>query len=306
MERKNKLKVILLILICNILWGSLFPCVKLGYEAFCIDGSNVFQIMTFAGARFVISGLIITALGLFKKEPLPIGKNKGLPAILLSGLFAIILHYTCTYVGLTMTDSSKTALLKQLATLLYICFGFLFMKDETFGVGKIAGGLIGFAGIALINTGSGSLQLGLGDWLIIAASVFSVVSNLTIKQALKKSTPIMSTGVSHFFGGVVMLIIGLAFGGSIAFTAQSLPIFTYICVASIVSYCLWNYALKQAELSKMFIIKFTEPLFACIFGWLLLGENIFKWEYLGAFVLICGGICLGNMSFKKRIKEETK
>lgn len=299
MDRKSNLKVILLVLICNILWGSLFPCVKLGYEAFHIDGSDVYQIMVFAGARFVISGLVITAIGLFKKEPLPIGKNKGLPAILLSGLFAIILHYAFTYIGLTMTDSSKTALLKQLATLLYICFGFLLMKDETFSWGKLIGGLVGFCGIALINTGSGSLQLGLGDWLIIAASVCSVASNLTIKQALKKSTPIMSTGVSHFFGGVVMLIVGLAGGGKIAFTAQSIPVFAYICVASIVSYCLWNYALKLAELSKMFIIKFTEPLFACLFGWLILGENIFKWEYLGAFVLICGGICLGNMTFKK-------
>jgi drug/metabolite transporter (DMT)-like permease len=133
-----------------------------------------------------------------------------LPAILLSGLFAIILHYAFTYVGLTMTDSSKTALLKQLATLLYICFGFLIVKDETFSVGKLVGGLVGFAGIALINSGSGSLQLGLGDWLIIAASVCAVISNLTIKQALKKSTPIMSTGVSHFFGGV-----GLAVGTAI-------------------------------------------------------------------------------------------
>jgi drug/metabolite transporter (DMT)-like permease len=202
-----------------------------------------------------------------------------------------------------MTDSSKTALLKQLATLLYICFGFLIVKDETFSVGKLVGGLVGFAGIALINSGSGSLQLGLGDWLIIAASVCAVISNLTIKQALKKSTPIMATGVSHFFGGVVMLVIGLAGGGTIAFTAQSIPIFAYICVASIVSYVLWNYALQLAELSKMFIIKFTEPLFACLFGWILLGEDIFKWEYLGAFVLICGGICLGNVSLKS--KKET-
>jgi drug/metabolite transporter (DMT)-like permease len=44
----------------------------------------------------------------------------------------------------------------------------------------------------------------------------------------------------------------------------------------------------------MFIIKFSEPLFACVFGALLLGENIFKWQYLIAFVLISSGIILGN------------
>ena len=42
MNKKNNAKVILLVLLCNFLWGSLFPCVKIGYEAFHIDGSNVF------------------------------------------------------------------------------------------------------------------------------------------------------------------------------------------------------------------------------------------------------------------------
>lgn len=299
MKKNNNLKLILLALLCNILWGSLFPCIKLGYQAFHIDGSNVPQIMAFAGARFVISGAIITALGIFQKEQLPIGKNKGLPAILLSGLFAIILHYACTYVGLSMTDASKTSLLKQLATLLYICFGFLLVKEEHFSINKFLGGLVGFGGIALINMGSGSLQLGLGDWLIIIASVCAVVSNLTIKQAMKKSTPIMSTGVSHLFGGIVLLGIGLAGGGRIVFTWESIPVFAYICTASIISYCLWNYVIKSADLSQMFIIRFAEPLFACLFGWLLVGEDIFRPEYLGAFVLICSGILIGNITPKK-------
>ena len=299
MKKNNNLKLILLALVCNILWGSLFPCIKLGYEAFHIDGSNVPQIMTFAGARFFISGIIIIAFGLFKKEQLPIGKSKGLPAILLSGLFAIILHYAFTYVGLSMTDASKTSLLKQLATLLYICFGFLLVKEEKFSISKFFGGAVGFCGIALINTGSGSLQLGLGDWLIIAASICAVVSNLTTKQAMKKSTPIMTTGVSHFFGGVVLLAVGLIGGGKIAFTWESMPVFAYICFASIIAYCLWNYVIKSAELSKMFIIRFAEPMFACLFGWLLVGEDIFRLEYLGAFVLICGGILIGNMAPKK-------
>ena len=84
MKKNNGLKLLLLALVCNILWGSLFPCIKLGYQAFHIEGTNVPQIMTFAGARFVVSGILIVAMGLFNKEALPIGKNKGLPAILLS------------------------------------------------------------------------------------------------------------------------------------------------------------------------------------------------------------------------------
>ena len=42
------------------------------------------------------------------------------------------------------------------------------------------------------------------------------------------------------------------------------------------------------------MIKFAEPLFTCLFGAVLLGEVIFKIQYLVAFVLISTGIVLGN------------
>ena len=61
-----------------------------------------------------------------------------------------------------------------------------------------------------------------------------------------------------------------------------------------VSYCVWCGTVKSGELSKLFIIKFAEPIFACIFGALILGENIWQIQYLIAFLLISGGILLSN------------
>ena len=51
---------------------------------------------------------------------------------------------------------------------------------------------------------------------------------------------------------------------------------------------------KKGELSKLFIIKFAEPMFACIFGALILGENVFSIQYLSSFFLICIGILVSN------------
>ena len=70
--------------------------------------------------------------------------------------------------------------------------------------------------------------------------------------------------------------------------------FAYICVFSTVGYLLWNCVLQSGALSKIFVIKFAEPLFACLFGALLLGENILKLQYLFAFILISAGILLAN------------
>ena len=78
------------------------------------------------------------------------------------------------------------------------------------------------------------------------------------------------------------------------FTGRAVAVFAYICTASVISYTLWYYILKTCSLSNMFIIKFAEPLFACVFGAMLLGENIFKLQYLVAFVLISLGIIIGH------------
>jgi drug/metabolite transporter (DMT)-like permease len=75
----------------------------------------------------------------------------------------------------------------------------------------------------------------------------------------------------------------------------------YICVASIVSYCIWFGIVKNGELSKLFIIKFAEPVFACIFSAVILGENILKWQYLISFALISAGILISNIRPNKKL-----
>ena len=89
----------------------------------------------------------------------------------------------------------------------------------------------------------------------------------------------------------------------LTFNWYSLGVFAYICTASMTGYVLWNYILKTSDLSNMFIIKFAEPLFACVFGAILLHENIFQWQYLIAFILISTGVILGNKTQKERKNE---
>ena len=69
---------------------------------------------------------------------------------------------------------------------------------------------------------------------------------------------------------------------------------------------MWFSIVKKQSLSKLFIIKFSEPVFACIFGALLLNENILRWQYALAFVLISGGIVLGHLSERKNRLTNTK
>ena len=275
------------------LWGSLFPFIKIGYRVFGIDTGNTADILMFAALRFAVCGIIVCVFACFSKSK---PKMRNICNICLMGIFAIVLHYGFTYVGLSKTDSAKTAILKQLAPLLFACFSFLFVKDEKFSLTKIIGAAVGFCGIIAINAGKSFHGFSSGDVLIISASVCTVISMIISGRSAKEISPFWITGISQLFGGAVLFIVSSATGGKIpVFTVKSTLVFAYICTASIIGYTLFYYVQRTAELSKLFIIKFAEPLFACIFGAVLLGEDIFKVQYLIAFALISSGIVLGNI-----------
>lgn len=300
-----KTKTIFISLLVMLLWGFLFPTVKLGYQVFGI--SSVGDILTFAGLRFFLCGIVISAYAFFRAPKSFVPLRQHIWPVLCVGIFAIILHYTCTYLGLTMTEGSKTAILKQLGAVFYVCFAPLFFPEDKVTAKKMIGLVLGICGIVAINLTGESLRFGWGDLLIIGASFCTVFSNVISKKTFRAVEPIVSTGISQLFGGAVLLTVGLCAGGEVTALVPTTPtqglVFGGILLASIFSYCLWFSTLKKENLSKLFIIKFAEPLFASLFGWIILGEDIFNLRYLSAFVLISLGVWVANQS--NGIKEKS-
>ncbi|MDY5626298.1 MAG: DMT family transporter [Clostridia bacterium] len=289
----SKRKTIFSALLVMFLWGSLFPMIKIGYKAYNITSTG--DILFFAGIRFTICSLIILLYSLIKNRVSFKAEKHKIHLIALSGLFAIILHYSFTYMGLNLTDSSKTAIIKQVGVCFYVCFSWLFFKDDKLTVKKLAGVLLGFSGIAAINMSSNGFTWHLGDSLILLASFCTVFSNVISKKLFNSVDPVTATGISQLFGGIVLLVIGVIMEGRISLKFNiSVLIFVYICAASVLGYCIWFVIVKYNSLSKLFIIKFAEPVFASILAALLLGENIFSIQYLLAFLLIGGGIYISN------------
>jgi len=293
----SKQKTLYLALFVMLLWGSLYPMVKIGYQVCSVATTG--DILLFAGIRFVICGGVICLYCFLKdrRDFLPV-KDNILP-VLMSGVFAIILHYGFTYIGLNLTDSSKSAILKQIGMLVYVCFSAVFFKDDKITLQKLIGALLGFGGIIAINVTTQGIIFQAGDVLIIAASFCIVFSNVISKAVYEKVDPVVTTGVSQLFGGMVLSIIGVVQGGHIilGFDA-SMCVLLYMCTASIIAYSIWSIVVKSGQLSKLFIIKFAEPLFASLCAAVMLGENIFKIQYLVAFVLISAGIAISNNILK--------
>lgn len=299
---QTKYKSLICSFIVMLLWGLLFPTVKLGYRVFEI--SSVPNILAFAGLRFVVCGVIIVIFVAIKNPKNFQRVREHLGWVLLSGLFAIILHYGFTYVGLRLTDGSKTAIIKQLGAIFYICFAGLFFKEDKMTKNKFLGLIFSVLGIFVINISASGIAFYLGDILILGASFCTVFSNVVSKKVFRHVEPIVSTGVSQLFGGLVLLVAGVLTGADIGAVVprkvSEFGVFATIVIASVISYCLWFITVKKENLSKLFMIKFSEPLFAAVFSWMILGEEVWNLNYLFAFVFISVGITVANLS--KRIK----
>ncbi len=281
------------------LWGSLFPFVKVGYREFGIDTGYAPNIILFAGARFVVCGFIITLFAKWNGKRMKLEKREVGPVIAV-GVLAVVLHYTFTYSGLAMTDSSITALVKQLGSFAFIPLSFLFFKEDKFSVKKLLGAVLGFGGIVVLNMTSTGFQLGYGELLIIMASLCGVTANVFGKNAMKTLDAIVMTGLSQLLGGAILLIIAVVLGGHIGRVSVSgILVFCYICTASIIGYCLWYSLISKNNLSQLYIVKFLEPIFAAIFGMILLKEDILNVRFLMALSLTGAAIVISNWNRRK-------
>ena len=79
------------------------------------------------------------------------------------GLFAVVPHYACTYLGLRSAASAKTALLKQGGVLIYVCFSSLIFPDDRPTPRKLVGAL-------MLGESAGRLQY-LMAFVLIAGGV---------------------------------------------------------------------------------------------------------------------------------------
>ena len=107
MEKKlqNPGVVFALALLCCALWGSAFPCVKIGYEWLAIEGAGS-QIL-FAGYRFFLAGIFTFLIGSFlEKRWLMIRRSSVLP-VFGQGMLQTFIQYICFYIGLAHTTGAK-------------------------------------------------------------------------------------------------------------------------------------------------------------------------------------------------------
>ena len=138
--------VCLLAMICCLLWGSAFPCIKIGYQLFQIHPDSIGSQLLFAGCRFTLAGILTILIGslLNRRFLLPAKTSWSMVAKL--GLVQTVLQYILFYIGLANTTGVKSSIIEASNVFLAILAATLIFKLEKLTPAKIAGCILGFAG----------------------------------------------------------------------------------------------------------------------------------------------------------------
>lgn len=301
--------VALLAMVCCFLWGSAFPCIKIGYALFHIATDDTASQIVFAGARFVLAGILTISIGsiLSRKMLFPASNSWGM--VIKLCLAQTVIQYLLFYIGLANTSGVKASIIEASNVFLAILISALIFHYEKLGVGKIIGCLLGFAGVVLINlngTGFDGSMTFLGEGCIFLSTLSYALSSVLIKTYGRHENPVILSGYQFTLGGMIMTLVGFFMGGKLhGFTVQSTMLLIYMALISAVAYSLWGILLKHNSVSKVAVYGFMNPVFGVILSAVLLKEQnqAFTIQGLISLILVCIGIYIVNKDFSNETNE---
>lgn len=294
-------------LICCALWGSAFPCIKIGYGLFNIQTEETMTQIMFAGIRFALAGILAIAIGsIMQKHFLFPKKKTWFRAIKLSSLQTIA-QYVFFYIGLAHTTGVKASIVEGVNVFVAILVASLIFHQEKLTIKKIVGSIIGFAGVILVNLSgsSGGIVFNLqGDGFIFLSTVAYAFSSVLLKKFSKDDDPVVLSGYQFLIGGLLMAGVGFAFGGRLTvITTGGILMLLYLALVSAVAYSLWGILLKHNPISKVAVFGFMNPVFGVVLSAILLPEkSTLGIMSLASLLLICVGIFIVNYEKKKSSK----
>lgn len=282
--------------VCCALWGSAFPCVKVGYEMFSIAADDVAGQIVFAGLRFAMAGILVIFIGSLVNRRILLPKKSSVGMVGKLALVQTVLQYLFFYVGLANTTGVKSSILVASNVFFSILIASCLFGYEKLTASKMAGCVLGFAGVVVINLSKNGFAGGLhltGEGFILFSAVSYAFSSVMVKKYSAEEDPVALSGWQFLAGGILLTACGLAAGGRVGgFTPASGVLLFYMAMISAVAYTLWSILLKFNPVSRVAVFGFMNPVCGVVLSALILNERnqAFSLQGLLALVLVCFGI----------------
>ena len=290
-------RAIISAILCNILFGTAFPMIKIGYELFSVT-DDIFMKMLFAGIRFTIAGLLLLLFGTVKNKAVPKFPVNKLPLVILVAAVYTSLQYTFFYTGLSNTSGASGSVINSSSVFMAVILAHFIYKDDKLTLLKFLGAIAGFGGVlfAVLSKESFASSISfMGEGLMMIAAFSSVIGSVLSKYATKTIESSTMASYNLLFGGVMLTLIGVIFTkDAFSISLQGILVLLYLSFVSAFGYTVQSKLFKEYSISKVSVYNFVIPVSGAFFSGIFLQENILRWEYLLALLLVSIGIVAVN------------
>lgn len=260
-----------------LIWGWTFVLVK---ESVSEVGTFTFLFYRFALAFFVL--LTLFGPRLRRVEPRIWLKGALIGVALFGG------YWFQTW-GLEYTSATKSGFITGLSVVLVPVLGATLLRDRI-GWPAWTGALLSALGLSLIVFGTAGhiRELNVGDLLTLLCAISFALQILLVSHFTRPGNyvPILVAQI-----GVVMLLSGVGFVTTEEITwPRSLTFWKGTLITAILAtslaFWLQNRFQPHSTAARTAIIFSAEPVFAAVFGYLLLGERLRGVQWLGALFIL--------------------
>ena len=270
------------------IWGTTFVFTKL----LLLGGLTPAQIFIL---RFIIAYLLLVGYCLVRGIKWLSNTWQDELLMVALGVTGGSLYFLTENSAMNYTTTTNTSIIVSLCPLFASAIIGLFYKSERLSRLQSLGSLMAAAGvIVVVMNGHFVLHLSpLGDALAFGACLCWAFYSLLMIPANKRYGTVFVTRKVFFYGLLSMipyLIMNPELNIRLLF-AQPLLAWNLLflgCVASMLCFLAWNWALKRLGAVVATNYVYLNPVTTIVFAWFILSEQITSWFILGTLLILLG------------------
>jgi drug/metabolite transporter (DMT)-like permease len=269
------------------LWGASFMFIKVG--------DRELHPITLVGFRMALGALTLVPIVLAT-----VGVRRTLrelraaaKPLIVTGLFNSAIPILAITWAETRIDSGLTAIIQASAPLFTALLALRFSHDERVRGSRLAGLVVGFAGVALLVGGRPGGELVAGLAVIFSALCYAG-AGLYAGRRLRETSPLVTALGALTAATLATLPIGLfQLPSHVTSWKLTASVLTLGIAGTGLAYILYYGLIAGAGASRAILITYLVPTFALVYGALLLGEPVTA-PAVGGLALVLAGVALGT------------
>lgn len=281
-------------LVVTILWGASFVAGKL-----ILDSTTplYYSSIRFIGATILLGLVYHKRLRKLDKSTLIAGSLIGV---------ALGIGYILQTVGLNYTTASKAGFLTGLYVILVPVLECISNRSKP-RANEIWGILLATIGLGVLSL-DGSFRIGFGDAMVFLGAISFSISVILISRFAINHDPILLTIVQIALTAVLALFFAMVLEPTVPMEVFDINLILLLLFAiffgTAVNTVAQNWAQSKISATSAALILVLEPVFAGLFGYLLLGDPLGIREMSGS-MLIIGGMLVTLLLKPKKLSPKS-